>query len=822
MSESKHARSRRAALLGLLLQLAAFGVVATLHVVSGSIGALYLAWLLLGGAPLWFATLLVQRQRELAALELLDFEELRREKSATGGGEAMFGAEGAGALGYQAADTRLRWMLRWLLPVFALITGLYLLFFGYQLWRTAGARFVFAADAPLQNLPITLTVLAVLMLLMFLMSRYAAGLGRVAEWHLLRACGSYAFACAIAAAALLAALAAHWYGGFPQWERYFAYSVPVLMALLAAEILINVTADLYRPRKPGVEPRAAFDSRVLGLFSEPGGIANSIAEAINYQFGFEVSQSWFYQLLQRAFVPLLGAGALTLWLLTSVVIVSPSEHALIERWGRPLNPDKPLGPGLHFKMPDPIDIAYRYPTGVLHEMLIGYRDFDAQPKEDPDRDPNKPEVVLWSQEQHQGLSHFDFLIYPKDSGKAPAASRPAAQPDVVADVAETSQSVAVNAVRMVVSVQFKIAADRLAEYVAQVESPETTLRNIAWAEVVKSSATHTIDQLLGDAAGSLGEILKQRIAARAAEYKLGLDVVYVGVFNVHPDPTVAEAYRGVIDADQQRVGSIREALVAENQTLSSAAGDKRKARAFVLAIDEFNAAERAAQDAEAQLDGASSSIIEQLRATIDPLRPMLQDRAAAHEQLRRAEQAGQAIALEFEAGIGSNLRLRARAAEAAAVARAAFDKTEAELNEAIARLRSPTGATAEQLAAIVRVVKAEVARELWTQHLARDIAALEGAAAAKLSQGQAERWELEMRAESDLKSIQALSGSYRAAPNIFRAREYFESFAVGLQDKRKFVLGVDPNGRDLKIRVNSEDEASADITEMPERPAGPQ
>ena len=103
MTESSYTRSRRASLYGLLLQLAVFAGVLGLAQASRSLAMFTLAWYVLGGVPLWFICLLVFRQHELVAFESLDLEELRREKRATGGGEAIFDEEGGGRLGFRVA-----------------------------------------------------------------------------------------------------------------------------------------------------------------------------------------------------------------------------------------------------------------------------------------------------------------------------------------------------------------------------------------------------------------------------------------------------------------------------------------------------------------------------------------------------------------------------------------------------------------------------------------------------------------------------------------------------------------------------------------------
>src|SRR5512140_561011 len=94
--------------------------------------------------------------------------------------------------------------------------------------------------------------------------------------------------------------------------------------------------DIYRPRLKGQYIRSAFESRLLGLISEPGGILYTAASAIDYQFGFKVSHTWFLQLLQKAIAPLILFSIVTLYLLSSITIVQPDEKGIIERFGKPM------------------------------------------------------------------------------------------------------------------------------------------------------------------------------------------------------------------------------------------------------------------------------------------------------------------------------------------------------------------------------------------------------------------------------------------------------------------------------------------------------
>ncbi len=100
------------------------------------------------------------------------------------------------------------------------------------------------------------------------------------------------------------------------------------MFLMAAEIIFNFVLNLYRPRIADEVPRPAFDSRVLSLLSAPDSIVKSINEAVNYQFGFDITSSWGYQLLLRSTAWLILFGVFSLAALNTMVIVEPHQQAI--------------------------------------------------------------------------------------------------------------------------------------------------------------------------------------------------------------------------------------------------------------------------------------------------------------------------------------------------------------------------------------------------------------------------------------------------------------------------------------------------------------
>ncbi|MCA9244359.1 MAG: hypothetical protein KDA32_10415 [Phycisphaerales bacterium] len=785
MTETSYARSRQVALGGLLLQVFATAALFILYRYTRIDSVHQFAWMALVCVPIWFASLLVLRQHELAELEAYDLDELRREKQTTGGGSAMF-EEGGGGLSYRIAQQRLEWMERWFTPVLALITAAAML--GVGLWRF----FVLPAweDAEkwgaINSENFAVIVLVALMLAMFFLSRYASGMARVERWQILRSGASNMLGLAVVALAAVVSLGVVIYRRDASWEHAIAYAIPVIMIVLGAETLLNFVLDIYRPRSPGAVARPAFDSRLLGLISEPGGIAHTLAEAINYQFGFQVSQTWFYQLLQRAFIPLFWAGAAALWLLSGVVIVHPYEVAVIERWGRQTNADSPYEPGIHFKAPWPIETARKYNTSELHQIVVGLAtDADLEVTQND-------QVELWTDDKHAGQSHYNFIVHPT--------------PRTVVS-ADATDRAAIEIVRMRVVVQYRIRKDALADYSRNLEDPVLALRRIAWEETQRFNAASTLDLLLGQRHEIAGGILKDRIAKQAAAMKLGLEIVYVGMLGVHPEKSVAEAYRRVVTAQQEKIKAIREARVLENQVLSRSIGAASLAREMTYAYQQFG---KAATAYETGLDAlgdqgrtpdADDERFANLRGAQSAYLDLVFAQAMADLSLKNLRD-------DMDRGLGGSLTDISVAEESVVAARGETEAAKRGYDKARADLESEIGADE------TAVVDAMLARAYWTAALDKRVNRLGGDAGTIIARAQASRWDKEMQAQSYVTRVGREYAAYAAAPQVFIARRSLSAWVEGLQGARKYVLAFDDPGQSVKVRLETQEQVRPEDAEL--------
>jgi len=415
----------------------------------------------------------------------------------------------------------------------------------------------------------------------FLISRYATGMSAQPEWKPLRAGGSSLLGLAVLCFALAVALALEYLFDLLMPVKVISYMVPGLLVFLGLEAALNLVLDIYRPRLKGQYSRSAFDSRLLGVINEPGGILRSAADGIDYQFGFEVSETWFYKLLEEWVVPLLLFGVVTLYLLSCIVVVAPDEEAIIERFGNPTTKaGESIGPGLTIKWPWPIEVAYKHRTKMISEISIGF-----VPKIDPETGEIQREPLLWGQSHHE--KEYRLLVASEQSAGPVAGAVP------------------VSLVIAAVPVQYRIKD--LYSFVYEHDEPEKVLEFICYRELTRYAAsaklevddqTNTEHSLLGSGRAEARTILTERIQEAADDEKLGVQIVFLGLQGIHPPTEVAADYQKVIGAFQQKQSLILQAQTERNSALSALAGSAQEADELYDLALRYRQAEAANEDKE--------------------------------------------------------------------------------------------------------------------------------------------------------------------------------------------------------------------------------
>ncbi len=589
------------------------------------------SWQILGAGLIWLVLLLQFHQRSLAEQEKLDMSQLGRSKDSS----TIFQGKSEHESLFAVAQGRLKLFEKWFLPVFSGLIAVYQLGMGFYLFRGAGVEGL----TPRQPLVCAVGMTAIAFV-SFLLSRYAVGMSAsrsVPAWKPLRAGGSFMLGSAIVCFLLAIGLAmAHF--NYPVGMKVMGYVVPVLLLVLGLETALNVLLDIYRPRLKGQYSRSAFDSRLLGIISEPGEVFHTAAGAIDYQFGFKVSQTWFYKLLAKAVAPLVLFAVLTLYLLSSVVIVAPNEEAIIEHFGKPVNDANDVriaGPGLTFKWPWPVDIAYKYPTKKVMELSIGY-----VPKTDPETGEEIYEARLWGKAHY--AEEYNLLVASEQ------------ELERVSD-----ETVPVSLIMAAVPVQYRVKD--LYSFTYNHDEPEKVLEAICYRQLTRFAASAKIEvdeedyggdgskqSILGAGRAYAKKVLTERIQKAADEAGLGLEVVFLGLQGLHPPPEVAPDYQKVVGAVQKKQASILDANAESNKVLSTLAGSVPEANELYSLAASYQKAREANNTEEMetlgeQLDRAFE------RAKGDIFTALRQSQSYAFEKSTLARATGERFASQLKA-----------------------------------------------------------------------------------------------------------------------------------------------------------------------------
>lgn len=563
------------ALMAFILSVVFFGIAFFLGRWSGFIAISAIGWFLLSVAFVWLVLCLQFYQRALAEQEKLDVGQVGADEKSSTLFEA--GTERAGL--FSAAQRRLEVFEKWFVPIFSGLIAIFQVLIGLYLLRVV----LSGVDGDLKQPLLCGIGMTAIAFASFLISRYATGMSAQPEWRPLKAGGSALLGVAVLCFALAIALAlAYLFNRFAP-VQVIAYVVPGLLAVLGIETALNLVLDIYRPRLKGQYSRSAFDSRLLGVINEPGGILRSAAEAIDYQFGFEVSQTWFYKLLEEWIVPLLLFGVVTLHLLSCILVVAPDEEAIIEHFGNPMTKAgevRSVGPGLAIKWPWPIGIAYKHRTKMISEISIGF-----VPKIDPATGEVQREPLLWGQAHHE--KEYRLLV----------ASEQIAGP--------VAGAVPVSLVIAAVPVQYRIKD--LYSFVYEHDEPEKVLEFICYRELTRYAASAKLEvddqtsaehSLLGAGRTEARKILTERIQKAADDEKLGVEIVFLGLQGIHPPTEVAADYQKVIGAVQKKQALILFAQTERNIALSGLVGSAQKADDLYDLAVRYRQAEAANEDKE--------------------------------------------------------------------------------------------------------------------------------------------------------------------------------------------------------------------------------
>jgi regulator of protease activity HflC (stomatin/prohibitin superfamily) len=501
----------------MVIFIAVFAVASYANSLAGQACSVFLGLGVLVAFAGWFQMRLEENER----LEKLELEELARSRGET----ALFEARDAET--FPARRARLQFE-RFFVPGFGVLLFLLEAGAAWLLWRWAARTTT--AVVPDRAMA-SLSLFGIFALLLFLLGRFSVTIARLEDHRLLRPGASFllagAYLCFVTALGTAAARAE-----FPRVDFYVACALCVLLGLMAAEMLVTLLLEIYRPRLKGKIARPLYDSRFVGLLAQPESLFTTAAQALDYQFGFKVSETWVFQLLRQSLPMLFLAQLAALLLSTCVVFIEPGEQGVLEHFGR-LDAARPvLNPGAHWLWPWPVDKVHRYRTSQVQTFNVGFT---------PNAESEAARTILWSVIH---TKEVNFLV----GNREPATI--AAPADAASDRLKVAP---VGLIDISIPVQFQITNVR--DWAYQNAAPTNLLQDLATREVVRYLVGADLNAVLSESREEAARVLRERIQAAADRHELGVKILFTGVQDLHPPVKVAGDYEKVVSAEQDRIAT---------------------------------------------------------------------------------------------------------------------------------------------------------------------------------------------------------------------------------------------------------------------------
>ena len=557
-------RATTTALTGLILQIVIAITLLVFGLAFDSTGFIFGSLFVWIGSVVWLGLIILFYQEKLQLLEQLEESELLGNDATT-----MFAGSGDDV---RPAAARLKFIHKWVMPVLSLSVSGSLIFAAYRILvfldhldhsddilQTSISQTTLTGWALAVSLGFALTT--------FIYSRFISGMAKIKVWANLRGGSAWMVGNAIILIAIAIGLLFKFFDNDAVLTAV-CWSIPIFMLFVAAEILVNFILNLYRPRIQGESPRPAFDSKSLSVFASPDSLFKSINEAINYQFGFDITSSWGYQLLIRSFSSLIALGVIVLLLMSSFVVVESTEQGIRLRQGAIVGDVHK--PGLMMKLPWPIEQSQVVDVTRLRDLPLTFKW------------RNQRHVILWTD---------DFSQH--------SVTRP--MPFIVNDARLSSETITDDLLSLIevrAVLRYSISEDGLLNWLqfgtdevdrrSKYTQRELSLLAIAQRTLTEMFQELELDKVIGKERADLTSLSTARVQAALNEQQSGVHVESIDLPLIAPAASAAQSFEELSVANQGEARLISAAEGHAQSLLTRTVGDPELVEVAVEAIIAYN------------------------------------------------------------------------------------------------------------------------------------------------------------------------------------------------------------------------------------------
>ncbi|MGH8092124.1 MAG: protease modulator HflK [Chthoniobacterales bacterium] len=360
------------------------------------------------------------------------------------------------------------------------------------------------------------------------------------------------------------------------YSAWFGWVMLALTGFLVLEALFRFGLRFYQPKSIRPIPGPAGTSPILEAFFGRGQGLGSAVQGFEELLGVKLREVWIVRYLRQT-IELIIVGTIVLgWLSTCLTSVPADSRAVRVRFGR--YQPVALNPGLHFTWPWPIEQLEIVKTESVRQVSLGF-----------DKDLARP--ILWTERHFEGEKN---LL-----------------------VGDGESLLTIN-----VPILYRIADP--VRYLETTTDAEKALLVLAERKLIQIAGSRDSFQIMTSERAEIAR--KLRDALQSEVQPLGLEVVFVGLKDVHPPVDVAPAFQDVVSAQEEKEKTIDTARALRAETIPAA-----KAQAHRMQVEaeasykaRVATAEGAAARFTAMIDAdRENSAVFRLRLKLDVLDQVL-------------------------------------------------------------------------------------------------------------------------------------------------------------------------------------------------------
>jgi HflK protein len=217
-------------------------------------------------------------------------------------------------------------------------------------------------------------------------------------------------------------------------------------------------------------------------------------------------------------------------------MLRPDQVGVVERFGRKLTPYRQ--PGLHYKLPWPIDRLTRIQDRKIRVVEVGYRTVIGAKDE--------PAAYEWNV-QHRNGRYQDI---PTESMMLTGDQ---------------------NMIALTAAVHY--VPDRPDDFLFRQLDGDNTVRSVTESVLQNVVSSSRLDDVLTEGRPAIEWKARQQISALLNRYGAGVTVLSVKLEDVHPSIEVVDAFRRVSDAYEEKSRLVNQAEGYSNEQLALARGN---------------------------------------------------------------------------------------------------------------------------------------------------------------------------------------------------------------------------------------------------------